>query len=35
VPAGPPGYGAGKRRCGQGNDARIRDLPWKIEWGYY
>src|SRR5215471_12920383 len=35
VPAGPPGYGAGKLRCGQGNDAGILDLPWKIEWGYY
>ena len=27
--------GAGKLRCGQGNDAGILDLPWKIEWGYY
>src|SRR5262245_33528485 len=35
VPAGPPGYGAGKLRCGQGNDAGIFDMPWKIEWGYY
>src|SRR5262249_41202813 len=35
VPAGPPGYGAGKLRGGQGNDAGILDLPWKIEWGYY
>ena len=35
VPAGPPSYGAGKLRCGQGNDTGILDLPWKIERGYY